>query len=84
MTRAFNEDALWKGRIQRANYPPLGQPKVLDLPKFNTLTGRSEHLNRAVFEEVCVKSAQISRDYWAGERVRREAYRAARLKSCEN
>ena len=56
----------------------LEQPQM-DLPKFNTLTGRSEHLNRAVFEEVCVKSAQISRDYWAGERVRREAYRAAQL-----
>jgi hypothetical protein len=79
MTRALNEEFLWKGKIQRANYPRVEQPQM-NLPKFNTLTGRSEHLNREVFEEVCSKSAQISRDYWAGERVRREAYRAAQLK----
>jgi hypothetical protein len=79
MTRALNEEFLWKGTIQRANYRRLEQPRM-DLPKFNTLTGRSDNLNRTVFEGILEKSAQISRDYWAGARARREAYRAAQLK----
>jgi hypothetical protein len=79
MTRALNEEFLWKGAIQRANYRRLEQPQM-DLPKFNTLTGRSEYLNKTVFDQICAKSAELSRDYWAGARARQEAYRAAHVK----
>jgi hypothetical protein len=75
MTRALNEEFLWKGAIQRANYRRLEQPQM-DLPKFNTLTGKAHDMNKTIFDEICAKSAEISRDYWAGARARQEAYRA--------
>jgi hypothetical protein len=74
-TKAFNEHMLWKGTIQRANYPVLQQPPM-DLPKFNTLTGKPHPSNDRIFDEICEKTTAMSREYWLGERLRREAYRA--------
>jgi len=73
-TKPLNEEFLWKGAIQRANYPPFQLPPM-DLPKYNTLTGKAHPINNTIFDEICAKSAEMSRDYWAGERLRREAYR---------
>jgi hypothetical protein len=74
--KALNEDFLWKGKIQRARYPAPMQREPMDLPKYNTLTGTSHPENNTIHEKISKMSAMISRDYWFGERLRREAYRA--------
>ena len=74
-TNAFNEDFLWKGAIQRANWPAPVQQPPMNLPKINSLTGKPYATNNRVFDEICEKTAAISRQYWFGERARRAAYR---------
>lgn len=73
--RALNEDFLWKGAIQRANYPPPYRRDDMDLPKINSLTGKPHPTNDSIHDEVCKRSFAISCEYWEGERKRREAYR---------
>ena len=74
-TKALNEDFLWKGKIQRAKYPAPVQRELMDLPKYNSLTGTPHPENDRFHDEISKKSAAMSRQYWFGERLRREAYR---------
>ena len=75
-TKPFNEHALWRGKIQKANYPKPTEREPMDLPKYNTLTGKSSPTNDRLHDEICQKTVAMSREYWFGERLRREAYRA--------
>jgi len=73
--RALNEDFLWKGRIQRAEYAePKPKPPML-LPEFNSLTGKACRINDFIHDDICKRWNNISSDYWKGEKIRREAYR---------
>jgi hypothetical protein len=74
-TKAFNEDFLWKGAIQSANWPAPVQREPMDLPKINRLTGKPHPTNDMIFDEICEKTAAMSSQYWFGERLRRAAYR---------
>lgn len=74
MTRPFNEHLLWKGKIQKANYPkPIRKPSMI-LPEINWLTGfpmnqpdHNKDMNAAY--------ATYSRQYWLGVEERKLAYR---------
>jgi hypothetical protein len=73
--RALNEDFLWKGRIQRAEYAePKPKPPML-LPEFNSLTGKACRTNDFIHDDICKRWNTISSDYWKGAKIRREAYR---------
>ena len=73
--RALNEDFLWKGRIQRAEYAePKPKPPML-LPEFNSITGKACRINDFIHDDICKRWNNISSDYWKGEKIRREAYR---------
>ena len=70
--RPFNEEFLWKGTIQRANYPkPFVRPDM-DLPKINSLTGKPY---AADYEYIYKKTDETSRRYWEGVNKRKEIYR---------
>ena len=73
-TKALNEDFLWKGTIQRANYRTMQQPPM-DLPKINSLTGKPYPTNDRIHDELCHKTHEMSCQYWEGEKKRRQAYR---------
>ena len=74
MTRPLNEHFLWKGAIQRANYPKSVAKPDMILPKICSLTGREinppdlhSEMNRAY--------AQYSYQYWLGVELRKQLYR---------
>ena len=73
-TKAFNEDFLWKGTIQRANYRTMQQPPMV-LPKINSLTGIPYPTKDTIHDEICRKTHEMSCQYWEGEKKRRQAYR---------
>lgn len=73
LTKPFNEDFLWKGKMQRAHPPPTQPPMYL--PKVNALTGKPYPTRYSLHDEQCLSAYKISMDYWAGERKRRQAYR---------
>ena len=77
MTRPFNEHLLWKGVIQRANYPKPSQKPPMILPKINSLTGKEMNppdLNK----EMNKMYVKYSQEYWAGVEQRKWEYRMAR------
>ena len=77
MTRPLNEHLLWKGAIQRANYPkPTLKPPMI-LPKICSLTGR-EIDPPNIHEEMNRLYAAESKRYWAGVEQRKWEYRMAR------
>jgi hypothetical protein len=77
MTRPLNEDLLWKGQIQLANYPPpLWQPPM-NLPRINSLTGKPIFI-LDIHTEMNRSYAAYSQKYWQGVEERKRAYRAAR------
>ena len=75
MTKPLNEHLLWKGAIQRANYPkPVLKPNMI-LPEINTLTGRvmnQENINDLSY-------AIISKNYWDRTNLKIARIRAKRL-----
>lgn len=76
MTRPFNEHLLWKGKIQRANYPKPVQKPPMILPEINSLTGRV--MNPPDYDkEMNEAYATYSRQYWLGVEERKRAYREA-------
>jgi hypothetical protein len=77
MTQPFNEDLLWKGKMQLANYPPPMLQPPMNLPQVNSLTGKpifildiNTELNRSY--------ATYSQKYWQGVEHRKRLYREAR------
>lgn len=65
MTRPFNEHLLWKGKIQKANYPTPSRKAPMILPEINWLTGHvmnPPNINR----EMNVAYARYSQEYWQG------------------
>ena len=75
MTKPFNEAFLWKGTLQRANYPSPAMKPPMDIPGVNPLTGKPHPTNDALHDEQCLSAYVMSQNYWAGERERRKAYR---------
>ena len=75
MLKPFNEAFLWKGKIQRANYPSPTQKPPMDLPRINTVTGKPYPTKNTLHDEQCLSAYVISQNYWASERLRRKAYR---------
>jgi hypothetical protein len=74
MTRPFNEHLLWKGKIQKANYPkPLLKPPML-LPEINWLTGHVMNPPN-IHREMNMAYATYSQKYWQGVEHRKQMYR---------
>ena len=74
MTRPLNEDLLWKGQIQLANYPkPIMKPCMI-LPKINSLTGKLMG-SLDIHTEMNRSYAAYSQKYWEGVEQRKRAYR---------
>ena len=74
MTRPFNEHLLWKGKIQKANYPKPAQKPPMILPEINSLTGKVMNppdLNA----EMNVSYARYSQAYWSDVEERKRIYR---------
>lgn len=84
-TKALNDEFLWKGTIQRANYPSIQQPPMV-LPKINSLTGKPYPTNDTIHDEICRKTHEMSCQYWEGEKKRRHAYREQHriIDSCDD
>ena len=73
-TRPFNENLLWKGKIQTAKYPtPSAKPEMI-LPKINSLTGKLiDSLSKP--GDLEKNYSEMSKKYWAGVEERKLAYR---------
>jgi len=69
MTRPKNERLLWKGAIQRANYPrPIPKPDMI-LPQINALTGNVMN-PPDIHAEMNASYAVFSKRYWDGVKSR--------------
>jgi hypothetical protein len=81
MTKPLNPDLLWKGAIQRANYPkPVLKPNMI-LPEINALTGKV--MNPPNYHEMMNASyAVMSKAYW--DRVKLNAARMRALRKTQN
>jgi len=80
MTRPFNEHLLWKGKIQRANYPkPIAKPPMI-LPEINSLTGKEMNPPN-IHKDMNKLYAQYSQEYWQGVNQRKYLYRLANFVS---
>lgn len=80
MTRPFNEHLLWKGTIQKSNYPKSVVKPPMVLPEINSLSGKEmnppnihAHMNRSY--------VQYSGAYWHGVNQRKYLYRLANFVS---
>jgi hypothetical protein len=63
MTKPRNVHLLWKGTIQRANYPKPEMKPDMILPEINTLTGKV--MNQENLHELMNASyAVMSKRYW--------------------
>jgi len=68
MQKPFNEHLLWKGAIQRSNYPiPIRKPKMI-LPKINTIIGGT-YDDEDIWEDITKRYDIYSKKYW--ERVKK-------------
>ena len=68
LTKPLNEHLLWKGAIQRANYPaPVEKPPIYVNTKRNYHYLTNHYMAK--------KTIEMSRQYWEGEKLRRKAYR---------
>jgi len=75
LTKPFNEHILWKGAIQKANYPkPITKPTMI-LPQINWLTGHPIPHNPSISQQMLINYESYSNTYWKGVRERAEAYR---------
>ena len=72
--RPFHEERLWKGEIQKANYPKPTVRPLMILPYTNWLTGsvvRPEDLGA----KMNCSYAAYSENYWKGVSARVREYR---------
>jgi hypothetical protein len=80
MTRPFNEHLLWKGTLQKANYPKsIAKPPMI-LPEINPLTGKEMNPPN-IHKDMNILYAQYSRAYWHGVNQRKYLYRLANFVS---
>jgi hypothetical protein len=74
MPRPFNEDLLWKSKMQRSNFPaPVAKPPM-ELPEVNPIIGGTVY-NSQIFEDMNKSYTAYSTEYWAGVRMRHAEYR---------
>jgi hypothetical protein len=74
MTYPFNEHLLWKGKIQKANYPKsIAKPRMI-LPEINWLTGKVMN-PPDIHEEINEAYRLYSQKYWLGVEERKRIYR---------
>ena len=77
LTKPFNEEALWKSCIQKANYPvPKRQPEFV-FPETNWLTGIVKPTRPSLSEELAYNYSKYSESYWQGVKQRQREYRKA-------
>lgn len=75
ITRPFNEHLLWKGKIQKANYPkPCLNKKPMILPEINSLTGKVMN-PPDIHTDMNAAYARYSQGYWLSVEERKRAYR---------
>ncbi len=79
--RPFNEEMLWKGKIQQTHSstpsPKAKQP--MDLPRINTIVGGTiKDYRKPIWEGINDSYKSYSKDYWAGVKVRNLIYRFKR------
>ena len=74
LLKPFNEEILWKGKLQRSK-PPLNQPPMI-VPKINPLTGNYRPPTRpSISEEIEYNYSLYSAKYWEGVKERQRQYR---------
>ena len=80
LLKPFNEEILWKGKIQRYNSkPPLNQLPMI-VPKINPLTGNYRPPVRpSISEEIEYNYSLYSAKYWEGVKERQRQYRIEKV-----
>jgi hypothetical protein len=75
--RAFNEHALWQGKIQLANYPPPQQKTQMILPKINTIVGGTlkDPAAPPLWEQINQSYRRYSTSYWSRVKDSHKTYR---------
>lgn len=75
--RPFNEHALWKGKIQLANYPTTSRNPPMILPKINSIVGGTLKDPSAppIWEEVTQSYNNYSTSYWSRVKDAHNTYR---------
>ena len=75
-TKPLNEQCLWKGEIQKANYPkPVCKPDMVGFTKINSLTGTIMRGQEPLDKELTKKFEFESYLYWLGVEERKRLYR---------
>ena len=75
-TKPLNEYHLWKGAIQKANYPaPVCKPDMRCFTKINSLTGTIIKGQEPIYKGLSEKYAFDSHLYWLGVEKRKQIYR---------
>jgi hypothetical protein len=74
-SRPFNEELLWKGCIQRANYPDPVRKPPMELDQVNSLTGHRTKEILNIYKKVNASYELYSRKYWEGVEKRKKEYR---------
>lgn len=68
---------LWKGKIQRANYPPPLQQPPMILPNVNRIVGGHTPDFPSIHDQMNASYARYSAAYWAGVHARAQARKDA-------
>jgi hypothetical protein len=74
LTRPFNEEYLWKGTIQIANYPEPSTKRPMILPIINLLTGYVTD-PRIKPDDMSKSYSIYSQKYWSDVEKRKRIYR---------
>ena len=76
LTKPLNENLLWKGEIQKANYPPpVCKPDMRCFTKINSLTGTIIKGQEPIYKDLQKKQNFDSYLYWLGVEERKQIYR---------
>jgi len=71
--KPFNEQALWRGKLQAGN-PPIQKPPMI-LPKIRTTIGGTSPPMVPIWDEIRRGYEAQSYEYWLGAKKRQEEYR---------
>lgn len=76
LTKPLNEHLLWRGDIQKANYPaPVCKPDMVGFTQINSLTGTIIKGQEPIYKGLAEKPAFESSLYWQGVNERKRLYR---------
>jgi len=83
LLKAFDESRLWRGRIQRSEWPVPGQKPPMTLPRIRTTLGGCSPPTEPIWDEITRSYANQSKKYWEGAKKRAAEYRAAERLAAE-